>query len=206
MKQKNLVIGVAGGSGSGKSTFCDQLTETIGSERVARLSHDDYYHDLREIGHSQRARVNFDSPASLESNLLAEHLQHLSSGVPVDTPCYDFASHVRLEKTRRVHARPLVLAEGILLLSHSVLRSACDLLIYVHADEEVRYRRRLKRDVEERGRTAESVQRQWHATVQPMYERYVAPSRNHANLIVPMNRRNDEALELVSSYILQRLD
>lgn len=176
-------VAVVGGTGSGKTTLTRALCDTLG-DRCAALDHDSYYRDLSHLTPADRAAVNFDHPDSLENDLLIAHLGSLRRGVPIDKPKYCFATHTRLPQTVRIAPRPVVIVEGILLLALPELHDVFDLRVFVDVDADVRALRRLRRDVSERGRTIDSVFAQWIETVRPMHERFVAPARDAADLVV----------------------
>ena len=178
---RSAVLGLAGGSGAGKTTLVDGLTSRLRGE-VSVLWFDEYYHDLMHLSPEQRAAVNFDHPDSLDQVLLIKHLDGLLAGRSVDVPIYDFATHTRTGRTRRVEPRPVVVVDGILVLAVPDLRSRLDLAVFVDAPAEVRLARRMYRDVRERGRTTASVRAQFEATVAPMHEAFVDPSAEHADL------------------------
>jgi uridine kinase len=178
---QSTVLGLAGGSGAGKTTLVDGLTSRLGDD-ASVLWFDEYYHDLTHLPVAQRAAVNFDHPNSLDELLLLDHLDGLLAGQPVDVPIYDFASHTRTGSTRRVEPRPVVVVDGILVLAVPELRRRLDLAVFVDASTEIRLARRMERDVRERGRTTSSVRDQFAATVAPMHETFVEPSAVHADL------------------------
>ena len=177
----STVLGLAGGSGAGKTTLVDGLTSRLGDE-ASVLWFDEYYHDLAHLPVERRAVVNYDHPDSLDEALLVNHLDGLLAGRAVDVPIYDFATHTRTGRTRRVEPRPVVVVDGILVLAAPELRRRLDLAVFVDAPVEIRLARRMDRDVRERGRTAASVQAQFEATVAPMHEAFVGPSATHADL------------------------
>jgi len=195
------VIGVAGGTGSGKSTIAQRIVEAVPSEHLAVLEHDAYYRDLSHLPPEQRNRVNFDHPDALETSLLVEHLTLLRSGQPIGAPVYDFSTHTRSSAPRRVEPRPLLLVEGILVLADARLRELFDLKIFVDTDADVRVFRRLSRDIVERGRSFESVRDQYYATVRPMHLLFVEPSKRWADVIVPEGGDNRAAIELLIGKI-----
>lgn len=183
--RRSMVIGIAGGTGSGKTTIAQSLVQEIGAEEVVLIQHDAYYRDLGHLDPEDRTRVNFDHPDALETSLLAEHVERLRAGDPVDMPIYDFEVHTRKAETRTVEPRPVILLEGILVLFEPVLRALMDLKIYVDTDADVRFMRRLRRDIEERGRSLESVYRQYMETVRPMHEQFVESSKRYADIVIP---------------------
>lgn len=196
-----LTIGIAGGSGSGKTSLTRVLVERLGTQQCAALDHDSYYRDLAHLTPKARAAVNFDHPDSLDNALLARHVRELKAGRAIDKPCYDFATHTRTATSRRVEARPMILCEGILLLGVPELRDSFDLRIFVDAPADVRILRRLQRDIAERGRTVESVARQYMATVRPMHERYVEPARATADLVLDWRHEPDEWATTVMAMV-----
>jgi uridine kinase len=195
------VIGIAGGTGSGKSTISNAILQEIGPDRVTLISHDSYYRDRSDLTPDERANLNFDHPDSLETELLVEHLDRLVCGSPVELPVYDFVDHRRLPDTETVTPRRVVLVEGVLALVDAALRDRMALKIYVETDDDIRFIRRLQRDVSERGRSVESVISQYLATVRPMHNQFVAPSRSHADVIIPEGGYNARAIEMICSQI-----
>lgn len=198
-----LFIGIAGGSGSGKTTIAESLVERLDG-KVAIIQHDAYYRHMPDLSFEERTKVNYDHPASLETELLVEHLIALRSGVPVDRPVYDFSVHLRADETVRVDPAPVVVIEGILVLSEPELRSELDLKIFVDTDSDIRLARRLQRDIEERGRTTESVVAQYFDTVRPMHLAYVESSKRYADLIIPEGY-NPRAVATVVELIRSRI-
>ena len=180
-----LIIGVAGGSGSGKTTIALAVLDRIGDEHAVLIQHDSYYRDQGHLPPEARAKINYDHPDSLETELLADHLRMLRGGEQVEQPVYDFATHTRLQETVVVVPKALVILEGILVLAEPELRELMDLKIYVDTDADVRVMRRLQRDISERGRTVESVLEQYEATVRPMHLAFVESSRRYADLVIP---------------------
>ena len=197
---RSAVLGLAGGSGAGKTTLVDGLTSRLRGD-VSVLWFDEYYHDLLHLSPEQRAAVNFDHPDSLDEVLLIEHLDGLLAGRPVDVPVYDFATHTRTGRTRRVEPRPVVVVDGILVLAVPALRSRLDLAVFVDAPAEVRLARRMYRDVRERGRTTASVRAQFEATVAPMHEAFVDPSAEHADLRLDGTGDLDANLDVVADAV-----
>ncbi len=202
--EKVFIIGIAGGTGSGKTTLTQRITRRFPGE-VAVLYHDSYYRDRPELSLKQRQQLNYDHPDSLETELLVRHLQQLREGQAVDCPVYDFAQYRRLPKTQRVEPRPVVLVEGILIFQHPELRSMFDLKVYVEADADIRVLRRLRRDILERGRTVDSVMQQYQSTVKPMHQLFVEPTRQLADIIVPSLADTSAAVELLVSRIESQL-
>ncbi|MCL7972350.1 MAG: uridine kinase [marine benthic group bacterium] len=192
-----LVVGVAGGSGSGKTTVVRRLLEGLEPTSASLLHHDSYYRDNPQLTLEQRAAINYDHPDSLETSLMAEHLRALLAGQSVEVPRYDFTVHRRMTETRRVDPRPLIIIDGILVLAEPELRDLMDIRVFVDTDSDIRFIRRLGRDTKKRGRTVESVVRQYQQTVRPMHLEFVAPSRRHAHIIVPEGGKNDVAIEML---------
>lgn len=180
-----LILGIGGGSGSGKTTIAESIVAEIGADRVELIQHDSYYRDLTHLPLEQRSKVNYDHPDSLETDLLVKHLETLLAGSPIDRPVYDFSVHNRAPETVLVEPKPVVIVEGILVLYESALRDLMDLKVYVDTDADLRIVRRLGRDIEERGRTFESVSRQYLETVRPMHLQFVEPSKRYADIVIP---------------------
>ena len=201
-----VVIGIAGGSGSGKTTVQRRVMERFGPRRIALLDHDAYYHDLAHLEPEQRARFNFDHPDALETGLLVDHVDQLLAGEPVEKPTYSFETHRRLPETETVEPRPVVLVDGILVLAEPALRVRMDVKLYVDAAPDVRLMRRLERDIHERGRSVESVLEQYRRTVRPMHLEFVEPSKRHADVIIPRGGRNQVAIDMVLARVESLLD
>ena len=200
-RQTPLVIGIAGGSGSGKTTVAQEILNRVGPARISFLQHDAYYKDLSGLPPAQRAAVNFDHPNSLETELLISHIESLKEGQPVRVPIYDFAHHSRTEESFEVLPRRVILVEGILIFAEPDLRELFDVKIFVDTDDDVRLIRRMQRDIEERGRTAENVIKQYMATVRPMHLEFVEPSKRYADVIIPEGGFNTAALDMVVARI-----
>jgi uridine kinase len=192
-----LVVGIAGGTGSGKTTVAHKLALAMPPGRCVTIEHDSYYRDQQHLTFEERTAVNYDHPASLESELLATHLQQLRAGAQVEIPIYDFATHTRSAKTRRAAPAPLIIVEGILVFAEASLREQMDIKIYVDTDADIRLIRRIRRDIEVRGRTFQSVRDQYYATVRPMHIEYVEPTKRWADLIVPEGGDNHVALDVL---------
>lgn len=180
-----FVIGIAGGSGSGKTTIAQSVVAQIGPDRVAFIPHDAYYRHRPDISFEERTQVNYDHPDSLDTELMVEHIQSLLDGAGVDRPVYDFSQHLRSPKTVRVDPRPVLLIEGILILIDQVMRDLMDLRVFVDTDADVRVLRRVARDMEDRGRSFRSIVQQYHTTVRPMHQQFVEPSKRFADIIIP---------------------
>jgi uridine kinase len=200
-----IVIGVAGGTGSGKTSFAMAVAARVGAEKVALLSQDAYYHDPSHLPFEERARINYDHPRAYDGELLVSHLDSLKSGEPVPRLAYDFVSHARVVLEGSVAPRPILLLEGILILEDPRLRDRLDIKIFIDTDADVRLLRRLKRDTLERARTLESVTRQYLDTVRPMHLEFTEPSKRYADLIVPQGAENRVALDLVVARIQELL-
>jgi uridine kinase len=201
--QRPLIIGIAGGSGSGKTTIAAKLAAAIPAGRCVVIDHDAYYRDQGALPPEERDLVNYDHPASLESSLLAEHLGLLRAGDTVELPIYDFHTHTRKVETRRVVPAPVVIVEGILVFVEAVVREQLDIKIFVDTDADIRLIRRIRRDLEQRGRTFQSVRDQYYATVRPMHLEYVEPSKRWADVILPEGGDNRVALELLLGRLHQ---
>ncbi len=196
-----LVIGIAGGSGSGKTTVAQEILNRVGAARIAFLQHDAYYKDLSGLPPVQKAAVNFDHPNSLETNLLIQHITQLKNGTEVEVPIYDFATHSRTQKSFSVLPHRVILVEGILIFAEPTLRELFDLKIFVDTDDDIRFIRRLERDIAERGRTTDNVVQQYLSTVRPMHLEFVEPSKRYADVIIPEGGHNTAALDMVVARI-----
>ena len=200
-----LVIGIAGGTGSGKTTLMNNLIKEF-SQDVTILSHDNYYKRHDELTYDQRCLLNYDEPAALETDLMAAHLEQLRKGQAIDCPVYDFTQHNRSDKTIRLVPKKVIIVEGILIFENKELRDLMDIRIFVDTDSDVRLCRRIKRDVNKRGRSLESVLTQYQETVKPMHEMYVEPSKKYANIIVPEGGKNLVALDMIMGRIQRHLE
>ena len=196
-----LVIGIAGGSGSGKTTVAQEILNRVGADKIAYLQHDSYYKDLSGLPPTLRADVNFDHPHSLETELLIKHVIALRNSEAIEVPIYDFATDSRIAQSFRVEPRRVILVEGILIFVEAKLRKLFDVKIFVDTDADVRLIRRLYRDITERGRTTESVIEQYMATVRPMHLEFVEPSKRYADVIIPEGGHNIAALDMVVARI-----
>lgn len=201
-----FLVGIAGGSGSGKSHLVRALVERLPPGRCTVIDQDAYYRDLGHLPEAIRALENFDAPDAIEADLLARHLEELESLVPVDSPIYDFHTHRRLDEIRVVRPAGCILVEGTLVLQFDRVRSRLDLKLYVETDADTRLLRRVRRDIQERGRSIESTLRQWEATVRPMHIEFVEPSRRHADLILTEESLRGPALDLLSAFLLSRTE
>ena len=200
-----LVIGIAGGTGSGKTTLMDNLVSRFG-DQVTVLSHDNYYRCRDDMTMEERSKVNYDEPAALETDLMVRHLDALRRGETIECPVYDFSQHNRSDRTTTIVPKKVIIVEGILIFENEDLRNLMDIRIFVDTDADVRLCRRIARDVGERGRTLESVLDQYQTTVKPMHEKYVEPSKKYANLVVPEGGRNYVALDMILTRIERHLE
>ena len=205
MNNEILVIGIAGGTGSGKTTLMNNLIQRFEGS-VTVLSHDNYYRRNDHLTYEERCRINYDEPAALETDLMAQHLEALRRGETIQCPVYDFANHNRSNDTIEIAPRNVIIVEGILIFENEELRDLMDIKIFVDTDADVRLCRRIKRDVNKRGRSLESVLTQYQETVKPMHEKYVEPSKKYANLVVLEGGKNWVALDMIVGRIQRHLD
>ena len=205
MNNDILVIGIAGGTGSGKTTLMNNLIQRFEGS-VTVLSHDNYYRRNDHLTYEQRCLINYDEPAALETDLMARHLDALRHGETIQCPVYDFARHNRSDETIEIVPKSVIIVEGILIFENKELRDLMDIKIFVDTDADVRLCRRIKRDVNKRGRSLESVLEQYQNTVKPMHEKYVEPSKKHANLVVLEGGKNWVALDMIVGRIQRHLD
>jgi len=197
----SFVIGVAGGSGSGKTTVVRRIVDSLGPEEVTLLDHDRYYRDRNDLRLEERAALNYDHPHALETDLLVQHVRELKAGRAVDVPQYDFTRHARLSETTTFQPRRALIVEGILVFTDPALRDLMDIKVFVDTDSDTRFIRRLRRDVAERGRTMESVIDQYQHTVKPMHLEFVEPSKRYADVIIPLGGHNTVAVELLLTML-----
>jgi len=195
-KRQSLLIGIAGGTGSGKTTLAQRIEAALPND-VTVLEQDSYYRDRSHLSAAERVKVNYDEPAALENDLLAAHLAALRAGLAIEGPDYDFSTHTRRPEKRRIAPSPIIVVEGILLFAVAELREAFDLRIFVDTDDDIRLMRRIRRDLVDRGRDIADIERQYHDTVRPMHLLHVAPSKRFAHLIVPEGGENAEALDVI---------
>jgi uridine kinase len=200
-----MVIGVAGGSGSGKTTVVSQIADGLGPEQVIVLEHDRYYRDGKDLPLEERVAVNYDHPDSLETDLLVGHLHELRAGRPVELPVYDFARFTRKAERERADPRRVIIVEGILIFTDAELRSLMDVKVFVDTDADTRFIRRLQRDITDRGRTVQSVIEQYLRTVKPMHLDFVEPSKRYADIIVPQGGHNVVAIDMLLTLISSQL-
>ena len=205
MNHEILVIGIAGGTGSGKTTLMNNLIQRFG-DVVTVLSHDNYYRRNDHLTYEQRCLINYDEPAALETDLMARHLDALRHGEVIQCPVYDFSQHNRSNETIEIAPKSVIIVEGILIFENQELRDLMDIKIFVDTDADVRLCRRIKRDVNKRGRSLESVLEQYQTTVKPMHEKYVEPSKKFANLVVLEGGKNWVALDMIVGRIQRHLD
>jgi uridine kinase len=208
-----MIIGICGGTGSGKTTVARRILEAVDRDYVAYLQHDSYYRNLGDMPVELRHQINFDHPDALDNDLFANHIRALRAGDAVEMPLYDFATHTRRPETVRVEPRPILILEGILIFSDAKLRELMDLKIFVDTADDLRFIRRLRRDVSERGRSVELVIKQYLETGRPMHEQFVEPSKRYADVIIPEGGHNAVGIDLISGRIhaqvqqeLQRVD
>jgi uridine kinase len=201
MKPTPIVVGIAGGSGSGKTTVVHRILDRVGWDRIAYLPHDAYYKDASHLPWEERIHLNYDHPNSLDNDLLIAHIRMLLRGEAIDAPIYDFSTHTRKRETRRISPSPVILVEGILVFVDERLRDLMDIKIYVDTPADERFIRRLLRDIRERGRTVDSVVEQYQSTVRPMHMKFVEPSKQYADIIIPEGGHNDVAMEMVIGRI-----
>ncbi len=200
-----ILVGVAGGSGGGKSTVVREICRGLPDGLVTVLHHDAYYRDFSSLSEAERARVNFDHPESLETSLMVQHVEALLRGVPVDAPLYDFATHTRRPETETIRPTPVLIVDGILVLAEPELRALMDIRVFVDTDSDIRFIRRLERDVDERGRTFRSVVEQYLRTVRPMHLEFVEPSKRYADVILPEGGHNRVAIEMLVARLRTEL-
>ena len=205
MDRSILVIGIAGGTGSGKTTLMKNIIENF-RDQVTVISHDNYYKRHDELTYEQRCCLNYDEPAALETDLMARHLEKLRQGEAIDCPVYDFTVHNRSEETIHIVPKKVIIVEGILIFENKPLRDLMDIRIFVDTDDDIRLCRRIKRDVNKRGRTLESVLQQYQETVKPMHEQYVEPSKRFADIVVPEGGKNWVALDMIVGRIQRHLE
>lgn len=201
----SLIIGICGGTGSGKTTVANRILESVSANEVVFIQQDSYYRNITDLPLDYRQIANFDHPDALDNDLLVNHVRRLKAGEAVELPLYDFKTHTRLNETRHVQPRPIVIVEGILIFSDPRLLEQMDIKVFVDTPDDVRFIRRLRRDLAERGRTVESVIEQYIATVRPMHMQFVEPSKRHADVIIPEGGHNLVSIDLLSGKIRERL-
>ena len=204
-EQLTMIIGISGGTGSGKTTVANRILETVSADEVVFIQQDLYYRNLKDMPLDYRNAANFDHPDALDNDLLINHLKKLRSGEPVELPIYDFRTHSRLPATTRIESKPIVILEGILIFAEARLREQLDIKVFVDTPDDIRFIRRLRRDIAERGRTLDSVIEQYMATVRPMHMQFVEPSKRYADVIIPEGGYNLVSIDLISGKIRERL-
>ena len=200
-----MIIGICGGTGSGKTTVANRILESVSASEVAFIQQDSYYRNLKDLPLDYRQVANFDHPDALDNDLLVNHVRRLRAGEPIELPLYDFKTHTRLVETRPVASKPIVIVEGILIFAEPRLLEQMDIKVFVDTPDDIRFIRRLRRDVAERGRTVESVIEQYLVTVRPMHMQFVEPSKRHADVIIPEGGHNLVSIDLISGKIRERL-
>lgn len=200
-----LIIGIAGGTGSGKTTVVQQIVEELPKDEVCIISQDSYYHDTSELSYDERVKINFDHPKAIDFELLVAHLKELRKGKSIEQPVYSFVEHNRTKETLKTIPKKVVIVEGILILTNPSLRELFDIKLFVHADSDERLIRRLKRDISERGRDLNEVLNRYQSTLKPMHQQFIEPTKEFADIIIPTNRYNTVAVRLIRNIIHQRL-
>ncbi len=200
-----LIIGIAGGTGSGKTTVVDQIVEELPADEVCVISQDSYYHDTSNLTYDERVKINFDHPNSIDFDLLVSHLKELRKGNSFEQPVYSFVEHNRTGETITTFPKKVIIVEGILILAHPDIREMFDIKIFVHADSDERLIRRLKRDIATRGRDLEEILNRYQTTLKPMHQQFIEPTKEFADIIIPTNRYNNVAVNVIRSIIHQKL-
>ena len=200
-----MIIGISGGTGSGKTTVANRILESVSADEVLFIQQDLYYRNLKDMPLDYRNQANFDHPDALDNDLLVNHLKKLRAGEPVELPIYDFRTHTRLPDTTRINPKPIVIVEGILIFAEPRLLEQMDIKVFVDTPDDIRFIRRLRRDIAERGRTLDSVIEQYLATVRPMHMQFVEPSKRHADVIIPEGGHNIVSIDLLSGKIRAQL-
>ena len=200
-----MIIGICGGTGSGKTTIARKIFETVGRSNVVLVEQDSYYRNLSDMPPDERNHANFDHPDSHDNDLLANHIKRLKSGYPIEMPVYDFKTHTRSNETEHIEPKPVVLVEGILIFAEPRISELLDVRVFVDTPDDIRFIRRLKRDIAERGRTVDSVIAQYFATVRPAHFEFVEPSKRHADIIIPEGGKMDIGIEFLCSKIREEL-
>jgi len=200
-----LIIGIAGGTGSGKTTVVNQILNELPTEEVTVISQDSYYSKNDNLSYKERCGINFDHPRAIDFKLLIEHLKELKKGNIIEQPIYSFVTHNRSSDTLKTHPRKVIIVEGILIFTNKILRDLMDIKIYVHADSDERLIRRLRRDIRERGRSIEEVLQRYQNTLKPMHQQFIEPTKNYADIIIPNDKYNTVAIDIVRTVINERL-
>jgi uridine kinase len=201
----SMIIGISGGTGSGKTTVANRILESVPASEVVFIQQDSYYRNVTDLPFDYRGVANFDHPDALDNELLVNHVRRLKSGEPIELPLYDFKTNSRLNETRTVQPKPIVIVEGILIFAEPRLLEQMDIKVFVDTPDDIRFIRRLRRDIAERGRTVESVIEQYIETVRPMHMQFVEPSKRHADVIIPEGGHNLVSIDLLSGKIRERL-
>ncbi|AOW21714.1 uridine kinase [Urechidicola croceus] len=200
-----LIIGIAGGTGSGKTTVVNQILNQLPDNEVGIISQDSYYKATDNLSYEERTKINFDHPRAIDFELLVNHLMTLKSGDYIDQPIYSFVTHNRSKDTIKTHPKKVIIVEGILIFNNQKLRDLCDIKIFVHADADERLIRRVKRDIQERGRDINEVLSRYQDTLKPMHEQFIEPTKNFADIIIPNDRYNTVAIDIVRTVINEKL-
>ena len=200
-----LIIGIAGGTGSGKTTVVNQILNEIAADEVCVISQDSYYNVTDDLTYDQRSKINFDHPSSIDFELLVSHLKALKDGKVIDQPIYSFVSHNRIKDTITTHPRKVVIVEGILIFNNKELLKLFDIKIFVHADADERLIRRMRRDIKERGRDIDEVLKRYQETLKPMHQQFIEPTKNYADIIIPNDKYNTVAIDIVRTVINEKL-
>ncbi|CAL2102139.1 Uridine kinase [Tenacibaculum sp. 190130A14a] len=203
---KNIfVIGIAGGTGSGKTTVVNQIINELPADEVCVISQDSYYKQTDDLTYEERTKINFDHPRAIDFELLVEHLRQLKNGEVIEQPVYSFVAHNRTKDTIKTHPRKVIIIEGILIFNNKDLRNLCDIKVFVHADADERLIRRVRRDIKERGRDIDEVLSRYQSTLKPMHQQFIEPTKNYADIIIPNDRYNTVAIDIVRTVISDRL-
>lgn len=200
-----LIIGIAGGTGSGKTTVVQQILNELPENEVGVISQDSYYKETTDLSYEERTKINFDHPNSIDFDLLVDHLSKLKKGMVIEQPVYSFVTHNRTKDTVKTHPSKVLIVEGILIFNNVELRNLCDIKIFVHADADERLIRRLKRDIQERGRDLNEVLNRYQNTLKPMHNQFIEPTKNFADIIIPNDRYNTVAVDIVRTVIAEKL-
>lgn len=200
-----LIIGIAGGTGCGKTTVVNQIINELPDEEVGVISQDSYYNDLSHLSYDERTQINFDHPRAIDFELLGEHLGMLRAGHPIQQPVYSFSKHNRTKDTILTHPRKVMIVEGILIMTNPDIRDMFDIKIFVHADSDERLIRRLKRDIDERGRDLGEILHRYQSTLKPMHDQFIEPTKEYADIIIPNNKYNTVAVDIVRTIINEKL-
>ncbi|WP_196889156.1 uridine kinase [Aureivirga sp. CE67] len=200
-----LIIGIAGGTGSGKTTVVNKIIKELPQDEVCIISQDHYYNETNDLSYEERTKINFDHPNSIDFDLLVSHLKELKKGKTIKQPIYSFVAHNRLEDTINTHPKKVIIVEGILIFNNKELRDLCDIKVFVHADADERLIRRLRRDISERGRTIDEVLNRYQDTLKPMHQQFIEPTKSYADIIIPNDKFNTVAIDIVRTVINERL-